>query len=231
MNPTSDKILVVDDEVNMLALFRKVLSKEGYQVEAAPSGEEAVKLMEKEWFDLIISDLRMPGLDGLQLLKKVKEVNPAIPFIVLTAYGTIDSAVAAMRDGAYDYLTKPVNNEEIRLTVRKALELHHLTREVERLRGQVEIESDFKNIIGHSSKMRSLFRLIKLVANSNTTILIHGESGTGKELVARASSSDMCGGRLPVRSATKRAFLKRPTAARCFWMRLGTPPWLFSPSC
>jgi DNA-binding NtrC family response regulator len=142
--------------------------------------------MEKEWFDLIISDLRMPGLDGLQLLKNVKEVSPTIPFIVLTAYGTIDSAVAAMKEGAYDYLTKPINNDEIKLTVKKALELHRLTREVERLRGQIEIESDFKNIIGHSRKMRSLFRLIKLVANSSTTILIHGESGTGKELIARA---------------------------------------------
>jgi DNA-binding NtrC family response regulator len=120
------------------------------------------------------------------LLKNVKEVSPTIPFIVLTAYGTIDSAVAAMKEGAYDYLTKPINNDEIKLTVKKALELHRLTREVERLRGQIEIESDFKNIIGHSRKMRSLFRLIKLVANSSTTILIHGESGTGKELIARA---------------------------------------------
>ena len=181
-----DKILVVDDEVNMLALFKKVLGKEGYQVQTAPSGEEALKLLEKEWFDLVISDLKMPGLDGLELLKKVKGVNPAVPYIVLTAFGTIDSAVAAMKEGAYDYLTKPINNEEIKMVVRKALDLHRLTREVERLRDQIGIEIDFKNIIGRSKKMRSLFRLIKLVANTSTTVLIQGESGTGKELVSRA---------------------------------------------
>jgi DNA-binding NtrC family response regulator len=182
----SEKILVVDDEANMLALFRKVLGKEGYQVEAVSSGVEALNQLEKQWFDLVISDLKMPGLDGLELLKKVKEMNPGLPFIVLTAYGTVDSAVAAMKEGAYDYLTKPINNDEIKVVVKKALDLHRLTRELERLRDQVEIDSDFKNIIGRSRKMRSLFRLIKLVSNSNTTILIKGESGTGKELVARA---------------------------------------------
>ncbi len=184
--PVPDKILVVDDEMNMLALFKKVLGKEGYQVETAASGEEALKRLEKEWFDLVISDLKMIGMDGLELLKKVKTASPVMPYIVLTAFGTIDSAVAAMREGAYDYLTKPVNNEEIKVVVRKALDLHRLTREVERLRDQMEIDSDFKNIVGRSRKVRSLFRLIKLVANSSTTIHIQGESGTGKELVARA---------------------------------------------
>ncbi len=187
MNPVvPDKILVVDDEENMLALFKKVLGKEGYQIETAASGEEALNRLEKEWFDLVISDLKLPGMNGLELLKKVRAANPAVPYLVLTAFGTIDSAVAAMREGAYDYLTKPVNNEEIKVVVKKALELHHLTREVERLRDQVEIDADFKNIIGRSRKIRSLFRLIKLVANSNSTILIQGESGTGKELIARA---------------------------------------------
>jgi len=181
-----EKILVVDDEVNMLALFKKVLGKEGYQVEAVSSGEGALKQLEKQWFDLVISDLKMPGLDGLELLKKVKEANPTLPFIVLTAYGTVDSAVAAMKEGAYDYLTKPINNDEIKMVVKKALDLHRLTREVEQLRDRVEVDSDFKQIIGRGRKMRSLFRLIKLVSNSNTTILIKGESGTGKELIARA---------------------------------------------
>ncbi len=178
-------ILVVDDEANMLALFKKVLGKEGYRVDTAESGKEALRLLAREEFDLVISDLKMPGLDGLDLLKRVKSQTPQLPFIVLTAFGTVDSAVAAMKEGAYDYLTKPANNEEIKIVVRKALELYRLTQEVERLRGQVETDSDFKNIIGRSRKMRSLFRLIRLVANSNTTILINGESGTGKELIAR----------------------------------------------
>ncbi|MBI1821243.1 MAG: sigma-54-dependent Fis family transcriptional regulator [Nitrospirae bacterium] len=184
--PEINRILVVDDEVNMRALFEKILGKEGYEVETASTGEEAIQRLEKETFDLIISDLKMPGIDGSQVLKKAKEISPEIPFILLTAFGTIDSAVAAMKEGAFDYLTKPVNNDEVKLVIKKALDLYHLTKEVERLREKVEINKDFKEMIGRSLKMRSLFKLIKLVSNSNTTILIHGESGTGKELVARA---------------------------------------------
>jgi DNA-binding NtrC family response regulator len=182
----SERILVADDEPNMLDLFKKVLGKEGYQVVAASSGEEAVQKLDTERFDLLISDLKMPGLSGFDLLKKAKSVNPTMPCILLTAYGTIDSAVAAMKEGAYDYLTKPVNNDEITLTVKKALDLHRLTREVEQLREKVGVESALGNIIGRSKPMRDLFRLIERVAGSNTTILIYGESGTGKELVARA---------------------------------------------
>ncbi|MBI1818765.1 MAG: sigma-54-dependent Fis family transcriptional regulator, partial [Nitrospirae bacterium] len=184
--PVSDRILVVDDEVNMRALFKKILSKEGYQVETVSSGDEAFKLLEKDRFDLVISDLKMPGMDGFELLKKVKEISPQPPFILLTAYGTVDSAVAAMKQGAFDYLTKPLNNDEVRMVIRKALDLYHLTQEVEQLRERVEADKDFKEIIGRAPKMRSLFRLIKMVSYSNTTILINGESGTGKELIARA---------------------------------------------
>ncbi|MHB8481965.1 MAG: sigma-54-dependent transcriptional regulator [Nitrospiria bacterium] len=184
--PATDRILVVDDEVNMLALFKKILGKEGYQVETVSTGEEAIRRLEKEMFDLIISDLKMPGIDGYQVLKKAKEVSPEVPFILLTAFGTVDSAVAAMKEGAFDYLTKPVNNDEVKIVIKKALDLYHLTKEVERLREKVDLNKDFKDMIGRSPRMRSLFRLIKLVSNSNTTILINGESGTGKELVARA---------------------------------------------
>ena len=186
MGAAPDRILVVDDEINMLAIFTRVLQREGYEVLTTFSGEEALNRLEAEWFDLVISDLKMPGLDGLGLLKKIKAMNPSIPFILLTAYGTIDSAIAVMKEGAFDYLTKPVNNEEIKLAVKKALDHHRLIRELERLRDQVEVERDFKNIIGRSRPMRSLFRLIKRVAGSHATLLIHGESGTGKELIARA---------------------------------------------
>jgi DNA-binding NtrC family response regulator len=186
MKVSCEKILVVDDQVNMLTLFQRVLGKEGYEVVTASSGEEGLKQLEAEWFDLVISDLKLPGYDGLELLRKVKEFNPTTPFILLTAYGTVDLAVKAMKEGAYDYLSKPVNNEEMKLVVKKALELHRLTREVERLKAEREFEGDFKNVIGRSRPMKNLFRLVKQVANSQTTILIYGESGTGKELIARS---------------------------------------------
>jgi DNA-binding NtrC family response regulator len=192
MNPSSpeqhtpERILVVDDEPNMQGLFKKVLGKEGYEVVTAFSGEEAVKKLEAEWFDLLISDLKMPGMSGLDLLKKAKGLTPTLPCIMLTAHGTIDSAVAAMKEGANDYLTKPVNIDEIKLVVKKVLDNYRLIREVEHLRGKIGLESGSHNIIGRSKPMRDLFHLIERVANSNTTILIYGESGTGKELIARA---------------------------------------------
>jgi DNA-binding NtrC family response regulator len=187
MEAEFNRILVADDEVNIQALLREVLRKEGYEVECASSGEEGLKrLLETEWFDLVISDLKMPGLDGLEFLKRSKVLSPTLPFIMLTGYGSIDSAVTAMREGAEDYLTKPVSNEEIRVMVKRVLDLHRLTRKVEYLRSQVKIKRDFQNIIGQSKLMKTLFRLIKLVARSNSTILIQGESGTGKELIAQA---------------------------------------------
>lgn len=182
----SDRILIVGDEENMRGLFEKILSTEGYQVAVASTGEEAVALFEEERFDLVVSELKMPGMDGFELLKKIKEISPGSPFIFLTAFGTIGSAVAAMKEGASDYLTKPVNNDEVKLVIKKALDLYHLTQEVAQLRARVEINKDFKEIIGRSPKMRALFQMIKLVSSSNATILIYGESGTGKELIARA---------------------------------------------
>jgi two-component system, NtrC family, response regulator AtoC len=186
MSESHERILIVDDEENLVALFRRILQKEGYDVQCAFSGEEALDKLETEWFDLVITDLRMPGMDGLELLSKGKAVNPAMPFIMLTAFGTVHSAVAAMKEGPYDYLVKPVDNEEFTLVVKKALELHRLQREVERLRDQLQLDLDFQHIVGHSKGMRAVFRLIRMVARSNATILIQGESGTGKELIARA---------------------------------------------
>jgi DNA-binding NtrC family response regulator len=181
-----DRILVVDDEPNIVALFQRVLGKEGYRVEGASSGEEAVGKLEAERFDLIISDLMMPGMNGMELQKQAQALNHGIPFIVLTAYGTIESAVAAMKDGAYDYLTKPVNNEELKLVVKRALEHSRLAREVDHLRSRLELNLDFEHIVGQTKPMRAVFRLVKLIAKTNSTVLIQGESGTGKELIARA---------------------------------------------
>ena len=186
MKTAPERILVVDDEVSTLTLFQRILEKEGYEVVCAASGEEALQQLTSNWFDLAISDLRMPGLTGIEFVQKAKALSPTMPCIVLTGYGTVHSAVAVMKEGAYDYLTKPVNDDELKLVVRKALDLHRLTSEVERLRTQVELERDFHHIVGRSKPMRTLFRQVKLVAASNSTVLIQGESGTGKELIARA---------------------------------------------
>jgi two-component system response regulator PilR (NtrC family) len=186
MSITPDHILAVDDEEYMRALFEQVLGREGYAVTSAASGAEALQRLETEWFDLVISDLRMAGLDGAGLLHKAKESNPALPFILLTGFGTVESAVAAMKTGAWDYLTKPIDTEELLIVVKKALEMHRLSREVERLRSQVVGNQTFLHMIGQSKAMGKVFSQIELVAKSTSTVLIHGESGTGKELVARA---------------------------------------------
>lgn len=186
MKTAPARILIIDDEANMLVLFQKILEKEGYQVVCASSAEEGLQQLEREWFDVAISDLKMAGLDGIEFVKQARLINPTMPCIVLTAYGSVDSAVGAMKQGAYDYLRKPIDNEEFKLAVKKALDLHRLTSEVERLRRQIDIDLDFQAIIGRNPLMRTLLRQVKLVARSHTTVLIQGESGTGKELIARA---------------------------------------------
>ena len=186
MDAPRDRILIADDEENVRSVFRKILEKEGYEVHCASSGEDALEKLGSEWFDLVITDLRMPGISGLELMRRGKALNPSLPFLILTAFGTVHSAVTAVKEGAYDYLVKPLDTEELKVVVRKALELHRLTREVGRLRDQLAIDFDSHSIIGQSKAMRAIFRLVKLVANSNATILLQGESGTGKELIARA---------------------------------------------
>ena len=186
MNAARETILVVDDEVHMQVLLKRILEKESYKVESASSGEEGLERLDKGWFDLVISDLQLPGMHGLEFIKRAKELSPAIPCIVLTGYGTIPSAVTAMKEGAFEYLTKPADNDEIKLVVEKVLDQYRHTREVERLRAQGNNGSDFSNIVGHGKPMKTLFHVIKIVARSNSTVLIQGESGTGKELIAKA---------------------------------------------
>ena len=186
MNADSERILLVDDEKYLVALFKKILEKRGYQTCSVYSGEEALKELEAQSFDLVITDLRLPGMTGLELVKKAKAINPTLLFIMLTGFGTVTSAVEAMRQGAYDYLLKPIDNDELVLVAEKALEVQRLTREVQRLRSRLEIDIGFEHIIGQSKPMRALFRVMQMVAHSNVTVLIQGESGTGKELVARA---------------------------------------------
>ena len=180
------KILVVDDEEYMLKLFRKILVKEGHEVLSADSGVEAVALVKEEAFDLMISDLVMPDFDGMDLLKEIKTRYPDMPFIVITAYGTVESAVEAMKTGAFDYLTKPFRKDDILLVVGKALQYCQLRDEVKRLREELKERDGFKEIIGKSKVMQDVFKLVAKVADSQATVLIQGESGTGKELIARS---------------------------------------------
>jgi DNA-binding NtrC family response regulator len=186
MTPPSEKILVVDDEANMLALCESVLRKEGYVVVCAASAEETLALLETDSVDLLIADLRLPGMDGLELVQRVKTHQPGLPYLLLTGHGTIQSAVAAMKDGAADYLTKPVDVDELKVVVKKTLEMSRLTREVQHLRLQVASDHEFPEILGHSKAIHALLRQVQLVAGSDSTVLLQGESGTGKELVARA---------------------------------------------
>jgi len=182
----SYKILVVDDEVNMLQLFRKVLTKEGYPVTTVETAEEALQVIGTTLFDLVISDLALPGINGINLYKAIKKDYPHLPFILITAYGTVESAVKAMKLGVYDYICKPFQMDELKMVIKKALHQEELHREVTRLRRQIEGEYKFHNIVGRSQRMFSLFELVRRVADSESTILLQGESGTGKELFARA---------------------------------------------
>jgi two-component system, NtrC family, response regulator AtoC len=186
MTPVPEKILIVDDEANMLALCESVLGKEGYVVVCAASAEEALKRLDADNIDLLIADLRLPGMDGMELVQHVKVQQPGLPYLLLTGHGTIQSAVAAMKDGAADYLTKPVDVEELKVVVKKALEVHRLTQEVQHLRLQVASDQEFPEIIGQSKAIRAVLRQVQLIAASDSTVLLQGESGTGKELVARA---------------------------------------------
>ncbi len=186
MTSPPEKILIVDDEANMLALCESVLGKAGYAAVGAGSAEEALRLLETENMDLLIADLRLPGMDGMELVQHVKVQYPGLPYLLLTGHGTIQSAVAAMKDGAADYLTKPVDVEELKVVVKKALEMRRLTQEVQHLRLQVASDREFPEIIGQSKAMHALLRQVQLVAASDSTVLLQGESGTGKELIARA---------------------------------------------
>ena len=181
-----DKILVADDEKSMREFLDIMLRKEGYKVSLASNGEEVLKLIEKDIFDLALLDIRMPKLDGIAALKKVKALSPETIVIIITAYASADTAIKAMKEGAYDYITKPFKVEEIKLIIKNALEKKNLQRENILLKQVVRDRYHFENIIGQSPKMLELYDLLEKVSPTKTNILIAGESGTGKELVAKA---------------------------------------------
>jgi len=180
------KILIVDDEDSMRHMLTLILKREGYEPRAAGRGSEALKLLDGETFDFILSDIVMPEMGGLELLKALKEKKVESTIIMMSAYGNLDTAVEAMKLGAYDYISKPFKPDEILLTLRKAEERENLRRENLRLRQEVYRDYAFENIVGKSPKMLQVFETIKKVADYKASVLILGESGTGKEMVAKA---------------------------------------------
>ena len=179
-------VLVVDDEPNYLVVLSELLIEEGYEVLTAQNGEAALHTVQETDLDLVITDMRMPGMDGLALLKAVKTYNPSLPVIMVTAFGEVEKAVAAMQAGAFNYLSKPFNNDELVLSVAKAIEHYAIVRENTRLRDEMRARTSFASMVGKNQKMQEIYTLIQKVAPTTTSVLITGESGTGKELVARA---------------------------------------------
>ncbi len=183
----SMRILVVDDEAPVRDIVQKGLSKMGgYDVEVAQNGLDAIEKIEKDVFDLVLTDLKMPGMDGLELLKTIKGTRPEVVVILMTAYGSIETAVEAMKMGANDYITKPINFDDLLIHISKAQKESSLLRENRLLRMEVKKKFEFNNIIGKSKRMQEVFSLIEKVALGSSTVIIYGGSGTGKELVAKA---------------------------------------------
>lgn len=179
-------ILVVDDEKNYLVVLDALLSEEGYEVTTADSGVKALEILKESDLDLVLTDLKMPLMDGIELLENIKKINPDLPVIMMTAYGTIDTAIEAMKKGAYDYVTKPFQNEELKLNIRKAIGAYHLLMENRQLSQALGGRFQFDNIVGKSKPMLKIFELIEKVAVTRAAVLITGETGTGKELIAKA---------------------------------------------
>ena len=180
------QILIVDDEVNIRNALVTLLERKGHRARGVATAEEALDLLETTGMDLVITDLRMPGIGGMEFLRRLHAKWPGTEVVVMTAYGSIETAVEAMRSGAYDYLAKPIDRERFPIVVEKALERHLLSIENQQLRHRLETRTRFDQMVGESEAMQRVYDLVEMVASSDVTVLLTGESGTGKELVARA---------------------------------------------
>jgi two-component system NtrC family response regulator len=181
-----DTVLIVDDEKNYLVVLEALLAPEGYEIITADNPEKALQLIRESDLDLVISDMKMPGISGMTILEEAKKINPDIPIIIMTAFGTIEMAVEAMKRHAYDYVEKPFKNEALKLTVKKALQNYRLVKENRLLSEALSDRYRFGNIIGKSRPMQEIYDLISKVSRSRASVMISGDSGTGKELIANA---------------------------------------------
>ena len=181
-----ETILIVDDEKNYLTILCAVLEEEGFEVLTTLSGQDALEIQKTSDLDLVLTDMKMPEMDGIELLENIKAFDPDLPVVMMTAHGTVDKAVEAMQKGAYTYILKPFDNERLTIYVKKAISVYQVIKENRRLRDEVESQYCFGNIIGKSKAIRDVFDTIQKVAPSNATVLIEGDSGTGKELVAKS---------------------------------------------
>lgn len=180
------RILVVDDEESIREFLEIMLRKESYEVTCVEDGQKAIDILKKKSFDLLISDLQMPNVTGIELLKHCRDVYPDLLFMMITAFGTAETAVEAMKMGAYDYITKPFKIDEVRINIANALRSKNLEVENRVLRKELQKEYSFQNLVGNSETMHKIFELIRKVSDSPTNVLVTGESGTGKEMVAKA---------------------------------------------
>jgi DNA-binding NtrC family response regulator len=183
---SSEKILVIDDSPEILTLFTEYLRAEGYEVDTSADGVAGIEMIEKKSYDLIITDMKMPSVDGMKVLEFALEHSPDSICIILTGYGTVKNAVEAIKKGAFDYLTKPVKMDEILVTLKRALDYRSLKMENLNLKNQLKKKYRFENIVGDHERIQKVFEIVEKVADTDSTILILGESGTGKELIAKA---------------------------------------------
>jgi DNA-binding NtrC family response regulator len=179
-------VLVVDDDQTARRLLQEVMAREGYRVEAAETGREAIEKAGAVLFDVVLSDIRMPDRDGLEVLRALRRLAPETIVIMMTAFGSIETAIEAIKEGAYDYISKPFKLDEVRLTVRRALDHKKLLKENIRFRKELRERYQLENIVGRSHSMLEVYKVIARVASSSSTVMIQGESGTGKELIAKA---------------------------------------------
>jgi len=179
-------VLIVDDERNYLLVLEALLSEEGYQVITAEGALKGLECLEENELDVVITDMKMPGMDGMEFMGRIQLRQPDLPVIMMTAFGSVEKAVEAMRKGAFDYILKPFKNEQLKLTIGKAISHYHLVKQNRQLARELQGKYHFANIIGKSAQMQRIFELIEKVAPTKATVLITGDSGTGKELIARA---------------------------------------------